>query len=245
MITRARLQKAVLARLSRYQLILQGLIGPCRKYCNCCNRQVAGFFRYGSRPFGCPGCGSSTRERFVKYCLSTNLLSVPGVEGGVLHVAPSEKSLIEVFRLHGSYTPVDLTPELYQVTGIKKMDLMALCEIQKYGLVYLSHIMEHVPDDKEVLRRLFESIVPGGQGWFLVPMWSSPTIDGTSEMSPVQREQQFGQWDHQRQYGPDFADRIRDAGFEVSVIKPEIVPEDEADRLGLSLNDWIFVGRKP
>lgn len=245
MITRSRLKKALTARLSRVQLILRGMIGPRLFYCNCCNRPTAGFFRYGSRPYGCPACGCSTRERFVKYCLSTNTLSVPVVDGGVLHVAPSEKSLVEIFRRHGEYTPVDLTPELYKVDGIKKLDLMALSELHKYGLVYLSHIMEHVPDDREVLRRLFQSLVPGGQGWFLVPMWSSPTIDGTLDMSPLRREQQFGQWDHQRQYGPDFADRVREAGFEVSVIKPEIVPQDEARRFGLSSNDWIFVGRKP
>jgi SAM-dependent methyltransferase len=71
--------------------------------------------------------------------------------------------------------------------------------------------MEHVPDDAQVLRNIFEALKPGGEAWLIVPLWEKPTEDGSYAMPPRERERRFGQWDHVRQYGPDFADRIRAA----------------------------------
>ncbi len=244
MLTLKRFLKGVEARLSRTRWWLQSQLvsGSCR--CNACERAVAGFYRYGARPFGCPYCRSSTRERFVKYLLDHGKLEIPSNCAGILHVAPSERSLIRRFSELRSYMPVDLFPDLYPLSETKKLDLMTMREHGQFDLVYLSHVMEHVPDDLRVLRNLFESLRPGGQALFLVPLWNKPTLDGTESMTGRERERLFGQWDHARQYGPDFADRIQSVGFEVQVFRSEDIKDSERIKYGLQPHDWVFCGKR-
>lgn len=159
-------------------------------------------------------------------------------------MAPSERSLIEKFQGQPDYHPVDLYPEIYKRVKTQKMDLMTMGESNRYRLVYLSHVMEHVPDDGLVLQNLFRSLKIGGEGWFMIPMKDQVTQDGTADMTARDRERSFGQWDHARQYGPDFADRLRKAGFEVELLKPDSVPQADFRQLGFHSADWIFVAKK-
>ena len=240
MLTLRRLAKGGVSRISRAMLVALGTVSRGTKHCNACDKPVVGFYRYGGRPFGCPFCRSSTRERFVKYALDAGLLKAPAGARGILHVAPNEQSLVRYFSQFPDYYPVDLFPELYREANAKKYDLMEAPSENSYSLVYLSHVMEHVPDDALVLKNLYTALKPGGEGWFLIPMWSKPSQDGTPDMSATERERQFGQWDHARMYGPDFEDRLKAAGFAVSVIKAEEMPQDVQELYGLQKLDWIF-----
>ena len=62
-------------------------------------------------------------------------------------------------------------------------------------------------------------------------------------MSGRERERRFGQWDHVRQYGPDFADRIRAAGFDLDVIRATDCAADEVYRL--ALDEVLYRARRP
>jgi len=76
-------------------------------------------------------------------------------------------------------------------------------------LFYASHVMEHVPDDALVMRNILAALRPGGEAWLVVPLWDKSSVDGPADLSGRERERRFGQWDHVRQYGLDFADRLR------------------------------------
>ncbi len=244
MLTMQRILKGGIARVSRsWQYSASSLIGG-NKECNACNRSVANFYVYGGRRFGCPFCRSSTRERFVRYALSEGLLSLPDAATGILHVAPNELSLIDIFSKHDDYRPVDLFPEKYPLTQTKKLDLMEPLEPNSIDLAYLSHILEHVPDDRFVLKNLYDALRPGREAWFLIPMWNKPTQDGSFSMPAKTREKLFGQWDHVRMYGPDFEQRISESGFEVHVLKAEQMPQAVQQRYGFQAGDWIFVSKK-
>jgi len=239
-----RLVKGLAARVSRSWMWLQGLWGPRHCQCNCCGAAVAGFYSYGGRPFGCPYCQSSTRERWVLYSLDTGQLTEPAVEGRMLHVAPSERSLIKRFGQQPGYHPVDLFPELYPWAATEPLDLMALNVAEEYRLVYLSHVMEHVPDDSLVLSNLYRALKPGGEAWLLVPLKDAPTREGRPGMSASEREREFGQWDHARQYGPDFQQRLESVGFAVRIVRPDQLASQDRQKFGLDPTDWIFVARK-
>lgn len=245
MITAQRVGKAAIKHLTRAMIGLRGALGAKRAYlCPGCGAQVVNFFRYGDcGQWGCPECGASPRERLVNYLLERGGLAVPQ-GGAILHVAPGEASLVRRFSaLGGRYVPADLDPSRYHVPGVQPVDLMALAPAQKYDLIYASHVMEHVPDDAKVLRNMFDALNPGGEAWLLVPLWNQPSEDGAPGMSGKEREQRFGQWDHVRQYGLDFADRIRAAGFEVELIRAADMPA--ADRQSMALGDILFRARKP
>ncbi len=244
MVTLRRVLKGGFARVSRLTKLAKTKAGMKGCYCNACKQDVAGFYRYGGRPWGCPLCGSSTRERFVVHAIDTELLPLDQNVHSLLHVAPSEKAIIERFGKITDYHPVDLFPDLYPAADTKRMDLMELDEQHRYDVVYLSHVMEHVPDDIAVYQNLYNSLKPGGMAWILVPLWDKPSKEGGQTMTAREREKHFGQWDHVRQYGPDLQERMAQVGFQVSILKAGEIPAGEMRRLGLDAGDWIFLGRK-
>ena len=204
---------------------------------------MVGFFRYGDcTAWGCPNCGASPRERLVNAALDRGLLRLPE-NGRILQVAPSEISLVRRFRAQGHYVAGDLHPERYKSADTVRLDILDLNDSGGFDLIYASHVLEHVPDDTRALRNLFAALNPGGELWLLVPLHDAPTVDGHAGMSPNDRERLFGQWDHVRQYGPDFRQRIKQAGFDVVTLAAADFPESEVTKNGLD-NDVIFRARK-
>ena len=84
---------------------------------------------------------------------------------------------------------------------------------------------------------------PGGEAWLVVPLWEKPSIDGPPDLSGRERERRFGQWDHVRQYGRDFAQRIAAAGFEVEMLDASALPPDQVRRMALA--DTLFRALRP
>lgn len=243
MITVQRVAKAAGKHLTRTALQLRKALGArANRGCPACGRTVIGFFRYGdNREWGCPQCGASPRERLMNWLIVAGMLRVP-TEGAILHLAPNEASLVKRFAAATDYVPADLDPARYTVANMRRIDLMELADVDRYDLFYASHVMEHVPDDMAVLRNIHRALKPGGEAWLIVPLWDKPTEDGSFAMSPRERERRFGQWDHVRQYGPDFADRIRAAGFDLEEIDAAALDPDT--RHFHALDDRLFRARK-
>jgi SAM-dependent methyltransferase len=241
MITRRRIQKVAGKIFSRSLIRIKTMTGAEKsRRCSACSSAVPGFFRYGDVPeWGCPICNASPRERLVNYAIANGLLAFDR-GAAILHIAPNELSLVKRFRQNGTnYLPADLDPSRYAVEGITRIDLMEMDEESRFDLVYASHVMEHVPDDRLVFANLHRSLRPGGQAWLMVPLHDAATIDGGLDMPPETREKLFGQWDHVRQYGMDFRDRLEQAGFSVSILKARDLPA--ADQKTFGLDDMIFV----
>lgn len=245
MITLQRVSKAAGKRISRLLLALRYRAGAKRdRFCPACHHEVVGFFRYGAeREWGCPHCGASPRERLMHALLELDVISIPK-GAAILHCAPNEASLVARFRsMAGDYVPADFDPSRYPLPDIRQLDLMALDDEARFDIVYASHVMEHVPDDAQVLRNIARALKPGGEAWLIVPLWDRPSEDGPADLSPRERERRFGQWDHVRQYGRDFADRIRAAGLEVTLLDKSSVPGEMAHHM--ALGDTLFRARRP
>lgn len=245
MITAQRITKYTTKMASRFCIAARTALGARKAlHCPACNSAVVDFFRYGEcAQWGCPQCAASPRERLVNYMLDIGQIALP-TTGAILHVAPGEASLVKRFGGSGStYMPADLDPARYSVAGIIKVDLMDIGMSGQIDLFYASHVMEHVPDDALVLRNIFAALCDGGEAWLIVPLWDKPSEDGAGDLSGAERERRFGQWDHVRQYGLDFADRIRAAGFEVDLLRASDMPE--AAVKNMALDDIIFRARKP
>ena len=245
MITAQRVGKAAVKLMSRGMIKARTMAGARRGHvCPACGAHVVDFFRYGEcGQWGCPECGASPRERLVNYLIRHGHLKLPA-GGTVLHVAPGEASLIRQFAAAaGRYIPADLDPSRYAVEGIQPIDLMAFDMPGQLDLFYASHVMEHVPDDALVMRNILAALRPGGEAWLVVPLWDKPSVDGPADLSGRERERRFGQWDHVRQYGLDFADRLRTAGFAVDLLCARDMPAQ--DRASMALDDVIFRARKP
>ncbi|MBO9575512.1 MAG: methyltransferase domain-containing protein [Sphingobium sp.] len=245
MITLQRVTKAAGKHLSRLSVGLRYWAGAKRdRHCPACGHDVVGFYRYGQeREWGCPHCNASPRERLMHALLDSGAISIPA-GAAILHCAPNEMSLVNRFRAGaGDYVPADFDPSRYPLPDIRQLDLMALSDHARFDILYASHVMEHVPDDAQVFGNIARALKPGGEAWLIVPLWEKPTEDGAPDLSPGERERRFGQWDHVRQYGRDFADRIRAAGLHVDVIDAAGLPPQTMHHM--ALGDTLFRARRP
>jgi SAM-dependent methyltransferase len=245
MITAQRVSKALGKHLSRLALGLRTATGARKdRHCPACRSDVAGFFRYGAEgEWGCPNCGASPRERLMHALLDEGRIVIPPA-AAILHCAPNEGSLVT--RFYGAaadYVPADIDPDRYTVSGMQRLDLMSMDDADRFDVIYASHVMEHVPDDAVVLRNILRALKPGGEAWLIVPLWEKPSEDGPADLAPRERERRFGQWDHVRQYGRDFAERIRAAGLEVEPIDAAQLPAAIVHRM--ALGDTLFRARRP
>jgi SAM-dependent methyltransferase len=85
-----------------------------------------------------------------------------------------------------------------------------------FDLIFCSHVLEHVPDDRAAMRELRRVLAEGGLALVLVPYRPGvTTYEDPSITSPLDRMVAFGQQDHVRIYGSDLSDRLREAGFDV------------------------------
>ncbi|MCI5120448.1 MAG: methyltransferase domain-containing protein [Candidatus Electrothrix sp. AUS4] len=204
------------------------------RYCPVCGKKSSHF-----RPFGvvpredaqCAHCGSLERHRLL--CLffqkKPNLLSG---KTKMLHVAP-EPCFESIFKkqLGRSY----LTADLFNPNAIVKMDI---CDIQypenSFDAIYCSHVLEHVPDDKQAMREFFRVLNTNGWAILTVPITREKTFEDPSIVDPEERLKAFGQEDHVRCYGQDYVERLRDSGFYVEIITvDDLANSDELVRMGL------------
>jgi SAM-dependent methyltransferase len=133
----------------------------------------------------------------------------------MLHVAP-ESCLVQQLRdrLGATYITADLLDSRVMV----QMDITAIpYPDASFDVIYCSHVLEHIPDDRKAMREFRRVLKPDGWAVLTVPITADTTIEDPVIVDPAERLRLFGQADHVRRYGPDYVDRLRDAGFAVTV----------------------------
>jgi ubiquinone/menaquinone biosynthesis C-methylase UbiE len=93
----------------------------------------------------------------------------------MLHVAP-ELCFESRFRqvIGSGYLTADLFAEGADV----KMDITDICFPEgSFDLIYCSHVLEHVPDDKKAMREFYRVLKSGGWAVLLVPITVELTLE--------------------------------------------------------------------
>jgi SAM-dependent methyltransferase len=192
------------------------------------------------RPYGierraearCIHCGALERHRFAWLYLRRRTDLFDGRPKRMLHVAP-ERSFRPRLRalLGGGHVTADLEDPRASV----RMDVTDIPFADgSFDVVYCSHVLEHVPDDRKAVREFRRVLRRGGWALIAVPITAGRTIEDPSVTSPAERLRRFGQEDHVRRYGPDYVERIRDAGFDVQVhTARDLFTGDEILTMGL------------
>jgi SAM-dependent methyltransferase len=115
-----------------------------------------------------------------------------------------------------------------------------------FDIVYCSHVLEHVPEDRKAMSEMFRVVKPGGWALIQVPVWKDDTIEDPSITDPGERERLFGQSDHVRLYGLDIKNRLAAAGFDVEVVfAHQLIEPQNCESMGINPNEPIFHCRKP
>lgn len=185
----------------------------------------------------CPRCGGLERHRLLKRALDQK----PGlVRGTVVHFAPEPavkrilKELANDYRSADLFNPADLQLDL------EAIDLPS----ETVDVFVVSHVLEHVIDDRKALAELRRCLKPGGAAIVMVPViegWKV-TYENSSVSSDTGRNLHFGQWDHVRRYGADVRDRLTGAGFDLSEIAAN---GEDCVRYGINPGETVFIAFKP
>lgn len=217
------------------------------RYCPVCERSSSKFLAAGDPPridAGCPQCSSRERHRLVWLFFQRKTDLFDGRPKTVLHVAPESSLEPRLTRKLGSnYITADLiNPHVklrMDITDINDSDAT-------YDVIYCSHVLEHVPDDRLAMRELFRVLKEDGWAVLLVPITADETFEDPTVTDPKERLRLFGQVDHVRRYGPDYEDRLKEAGFHVQRFSPsDIVTLQEVVEMGLTEGaGWIYYCRK-
>lgn len=165
----------------------------------------------------------------------------------MLHIAPELSYMKKFESLENlDYTTADIESPLAKV----KMDVHDIpFEDNTFDIIFCNHVLEHVHDDLRAMSEMKRVLRPGGWAILQVPFYyplgegtiSDPTIE-----DPREREKRFGQDDHVRLYGKDYARRIRSTGFEVMEEKMVLEMEpDEVRRFALPPQEIIYRAVKP
>jgi SAM-dependent methyltransferase len=177
-------------------------------------------------------CGSLERHRLLWLYLKKKTDFFDGKPKKVLHRA-RESCLEPKFRRH--LDTGYITADLANPVAMVKMDIMDIAfPSQTFDVIYCSHVLEHVADDGKAMRELHRFLKPDGWAILLVPILAEKTFEDPTIVDPEARLQAFGQSDHVRSYGPDYIDRLREAGCEVEVTRVEdLVTPSDARLMGL------------
>lgn len=192
--------------------------------------------RFDSR---CPNCGSMERHRLAilvaKKCKHIDFSKV-------LHVAP-ETELSKWLRLKSErYLSIDLYSE-----AMLKMDITNLeLPDNSMTLIWASHVLEHVVDDRKAISEIYRVLEPNGIAFIQVPIWPLKTFEDFTIVKPEERLKNFYQEDHVRLYGLDIAKRFEEEGFSSEIFRaqdfgPDILIEN---RLSFASTNEVFVFQK-
>lgn len=183
----------------------------------------------------CPRCGSAERHRAL-----ISYMNKRGIQGinrlNCLDIGPI-KSFRAYFETRNyDYVSADLDSDVAMV----KMDATCLAlPNTSFDLIICSHVLEHVKNDIRAIEDMFRVLKSGGVCYILVPFDKNRknTIEyqKPNPLEPL----------HVRSYGLDVTDRIKSAGFRVSILN--LVSEcnrDEITHYGLGTEEVCFICSK-
>lgn len=192
----------------------------------------------------CPGTLSLERHRLLWLYLKneTNLLND---NLKVLHVAPEQIFYKKFKRFnHWDYITFDINSPLADIKGdLKSMKFRD----ESFDLVICNHVLEHIENDRKALKEIYRVLKKNGMSILQVPinLKRKKTFEDFKITSYAEREKHFGQYDHVREYGIDYKDRIEEIGFEVEMINySDNLSEEMIIKYGLLKNDLIPIAKK-
>jgi predicted SAM-dependent methyltransferase len=135
-----------------------------------------------------------------------------------------------------------LTADLNDPDVMVQMDITEInYPAHSFDVIYCSHVLEHVPEDRRAMQELFRVLAPGGWAVLQVPITADATFEDPSITDPREREKIFGQHDHVRCYGPDYQNRLEAAGFHVNSFSAEkVVGKANLGKLGVQADENVY-----
>jgi SAM-dependent methyltransferase len=184
--------------------------------CNVCDHSFRKFLPYGRKAREnalCPNCLALERHRLMWLFLQKET-SFFTKKLKVLHIAPE---LCFIDRMKALPNLEYITGDIESPLATVKMDVHQIpFEDESFDVVFCNHVMEHVDDDIQACREINRVLKKDGWGIIQSPVYNlQETIEDKTITDPAERERLFGQRDHVRKYGNDYASRLSQSGLKV------------------------------
>jgi len=215
--------------------------------CTVCGKHFRKFLPYGNLGLDnrlCPSCLSLERHRLIWLYLKekTNFFTD---KLDVLHIAPEQPFYKRFEKLKNlNYITADLESPIAKV----KMDIKEMpFEDNSFDVLLCNHVLEHIDDELKATKEIYRVLKPGGWAILQVPLDSSleTTYEDINITDPKEREKHFGQYDHIRLYGRDYAQRLEKSGLKVTTddfVKK--FSDDEVERYRFDKDEMIYFCEK-
>lgn len=243
--------RPILQRMAGWAVPLLGLLYVGRgRECPVCGTKRRKFLPYGyvtSRDNAlCPNCLSLERHRLLWLWLQRES-DLFDRRPRLLHVAPEICLMRHLRKAYKGHEEDYVTADLESPLAALHFDIQHIpLADESFDVVFCNHIMEHVEDDLQAMREIHRVMRRGGWGVILSPveLEREKTFEDDSITDPEERTRIFGQYDHRRVYGRDYADRLREVGFEVEDVDyaASLTPDERA-RFALPV-DHLYIVRK-
>ncbi|MBO5275756.1 MAG: methyltransferase domain-containing protein [Alistipes sp.] len=247
--------RPILQRIAGWAVPIMGLwyIGK-GKECPLCGCRRRKFLPYGyvtQRDNAlCPNCLALERHRTLWLWLlresdiGRGAMALPRL----LHVAPEVALMRKFSRIYAKQPADYVTADLESPLADLHFDIQHIpLEDESFDVVICNHIMEHVEDDRLAMREILRIMRKGGWGVILSPvdLQREKTFEDDTITDEAERTRIFGQYDHRRIYGRDYAERLREAGFEVYECDyANLIPAKEKQLYALT-DEPLYIVRKP
>lgn len=227
--------------LIRFSYLFSLLIRPFywgnKVECPICGGHFRKFLPYG---YGeamdnrlCPKCLSLERHRLLwLYLKEKTGFFTDNLK--VLHFAP-EQPFLKRFRAlkNLDYTTADIDSPIADLNlDVTEMNIPD----NQYDVLICNHVLEHVDNVDKAFSEIKRVLKPGGWAILMVPI--NPDVDTFEDPSvtdPEERKRLFGQYDHVRQFGRDYADVLSKAGFKVTADRLYYeLPDEKREKMHLT-----------
>ena len=199
-------------------------INSKHKYiCPICNYKGPFMDKNNRHHAKCPKCGELERARMAMLVINEIYDDHKASQTDVLHISP-ENFLRKIFKKkYKSY----ISSDLYRKDVDHQFDIEEIpYPDNSFDLVFASHVLEYVKNDKKAINEIKRVLRPGGLALLPVPMLHDKTID-FEERPPNKRII--------RETGVDYFDRYREVFTEVKVYDPSSF--DEKYNLTIDMED--------
>lgn len=220
-----------------FSILIRPFYAGNKVECPICGKHFRKFLPYG---YGeamdnrlCPNCLSLERHRLLWLYLKEKT-SFFTDDLKVIHFAPEQPFLKRFKSLKNlDYTTADLDSPIadlhLDVTNIDLPD-------NTYDVLICNHVLEHVNDVNKAFSEIRRILKPDGWAILMVPI--NPNVDTFEDPAitdPEERKRLFGQYDHVRQFGRDYAEVLEKAGFGLKIDRLYYeLSEDQRERMRLA-----------
>lgn len=185
--------------------ILANFLKGKAKTCNFCEADFSKFLSKGNgiekrENAQCPKCGSLERTRLLYFYLQ-NETDIFKPNKSIFHVSP-ESCLRKKFIGNPNYIDADINKNLANY----EIDITTIpYPNESFDYVICSHVLGHIPDEKQAINELFRILKFNGTAFILTLLNpKEKTFESDKKLSSKEKLEFYGEHDLERLHGNDF-----------------------------------------